>query len=66
MQLVFVAVVILYLVGLSVGGESTYRFRAPITPLFAILAGAGYEMIVSKRANLPSWLGAVGCTEVSK
>jgi hypothetical protein len=66
MQLVFVSIVILYLVGLSVGGESTYRFRAPITPLLAILAGVGYGMTICKRANLPGWLGTVGCTEVSK
>lgn len=36
---------ILYFVLLSAGGETHYRFRAPIQPFLAILSGVGYEAI---------------------
>ena len=44
--LAILATVILYFAILSVGGETNYRFRAPITPLLAVLASVGYEMLI--------------------
>jgi 4-amino-4-deoxy-L-arabinose transferase-like glycosyltransferase len=38
-------ILIAYFVLLSAGGEANYRFRAPIQPYLAILAGIGYEAI---------------------
>ncbi len=41
-------VVSLYFLILSAGAESTYRFRAPIIPFFAVLAGAGYDSLLTR------------------
>jgi 4-amino-4-deoxy-L-arabinose transferase-like glycosyltransferase len=46
--LAILATVILYFVILSVGGETTYRFRAPIVPFIAVLASAGYAMLITR------------------
>ncbi|MFN8453197.1 MAG: glycosyltransferase family 39 protein [Anaerolineae bacterium] len=45
LNLFLLGIIILYFVVLSAGGETNYRFRAPILPFLAILAGVGYEAI---------------------
>jgi 4-amino-4-deoxy-L-arabinose transferase-like glycosyltransferase len=39
----FLGIIILYFIILSAGGETNYRFRAPILPFLAILSGVGYD-----------------------
>ena len=41
--LALLAIVLLYFVALSAGSEANYRFRTPIMPFWAILAGIGYQ-----------------------
>jgi CHASE2 domain-containing sensor protein len=48
MALALPGIVILYFVVLSSGAETSYRFRAPIVPFLAILAGAGYGMLAAR------------------
>ena len=45
---------ITYFVGLSAGGEANSRFRIPVVPFLAILAGTGLTSISAWYAR-PSW-----------
>jgi hypothetical protein len=47
-SLVFVAVFVLYLLLISSGPEATTRFRVPIVPFLAALAGLGWSKIVAR------------------
>jgi len=47
-SLVFVAVFALYLLLISSGPEATTRFRVPMAPFLAALAGLGWSRIVAR------------------
>ena len=53
LSLFLLGIVILYFVALSAGGETNYRFRAPILPFIAILSGAGYNAILRYIGSVP-------------
>ena len=55
--LISVLIIILYLLLLSAGGETTSRFRVPTIPYWAIFAGIGYGSLM-KFIRLRAWTGS--------
>lgn len=56
--LAFCLLVAAYLVGVTAGGQVNYRFRAPVLPLLAILAGCGYAAGVGRLRAPERWSGS--------
>jgi amino acid transporter len=49
-ELLSLGIIIVYLIVLSAGGQTTSRFRVPTMPYWAVLAGVGWGLIVERFA----------------
>jgi 4-amino-4-deoxy-L-arabinose transferase-like glycosyltransferase len=49
-ELLLLGIMIVYLIGLSAGGQTTSRFRVPTMPYWSVLAGVGWGLIRERLA----------------